>query len=67
MMADSISRQIARFARELQFDDLPNDVVHEVKRYLYDSVGCAFGGFYTKDVQIMRTTANTCPPSMPPW
>jgi 2-methylcitrate dehydratase len=21
---------------------------------LYDSVGCAFGGFYTKDVQIMR-------------
>jgi 2-methylcitrate dehydratase len=53
-MADSISRQIARFARELQYENLPNDVVHEVKRYLYDSVGCAFGGFYTKDVQIMR-------------
>lgn len=53
-MADSISRQIARFARELQYDDLPNDVVHEVKRYLYDSVGCAFGGYYTKDVQVLR-------------
>ncbi|MFC1619919.1 MmgE/PrpD family protein [Candidatus Neomarinimicrobiota bacterium] len=53
-MADSISRQIARFALELQYEDLPNDVVREVKRYLYDSIGCAFGGFYTKDVQIMR-------------
>ncbi|UCH11704.1 MAG: MmgE/PrpD family protein [Fidelibacterota bacterium] len=53
-MADSISRQIARFALQLQYDDLPGDVVHEVKRYLYDSIGCAFGGFYTKDVQILR-------------
>ncbi len=50
----SISRQMARFALDLQYDDLPADVVYEVKRYLYDSIGCAFGGFYTRDVQIMR-------------
>ncbi|UCD39372.1 MAG: MmgE/PrpD family protein [Fidelibacterota bacterium] len=53
-MADSISRQIARFALELKYEDLPADVMHEVKRYLYDSIGCAFGGYYTKDVQILR-------------
>jgi 2-methylcitrate dehydratase len=50
----SISRQMARFALDLTYNDLPADVVHEVKRYLYDSIGCAFGGFYTRDVQIMR-------------
>ncbi len=50
----SISRQMARFTLDLQYDDLPADVVHEVKRYLYDSIGCAFGGFYTRDAQIMR-------------
>ncbi len=53
-METSISRQMARFALELQYTDLPLDVVREVKRYLYDSVGCAFGGFNTRDVQIMR-------------
>lgn len=53
-MEASISRQMARFALKLQYSDLPPDVVGEVKRYLYDSVGCAFGGFNTRDVQIMR-------------
>ncbi len=53
-METSLSRQMARFALELQYTDLPPDVVREVKRYLYDSVGCAFGGFNTRDVQIMR-------------
>lgn len=50
----SISRQIARFALDLHYDDLPADVVHEVKRHLYDSLGCAFGGYHSRDVQIMR-------------
>lgn len=52
-MSDSISRQMARFALELQFDDLPDTVVQAVKRFLYDSVGCAFGGYYTRDVQVI--------------
>ena len=34
--------------------DLPESVVNEVKRYLYDSVGCAYGGYHTKDVSILR-------------
>ena len=53
-MSLSIARQIARYALELQFDDLPSEVVHEVKRYLYDSIGCAFGGFYSRDVAAIR-------------
>ncbi len=53
-MSDSISRQIARFACQLSYKDLPEAVVTEVKRYLYDSVGCSFGGYHTKDVKILR-------------
>jgi 2-methylcitrate dehydratase len=53
-MADTISRKMARFATNLRYGDLPLNVRDEVKRYLYDSIGCAFGGYHTKDVQIMR-------------
>jgi 2-methylcitrate dehydratase len=53
-MATPISQQIAEFAVGLKYADLPSDVVHEVKRYLYDSVGCAYGGYHTKDVNILR-------------
>lgn len=53
-MNKSISRTIAEFAVNLQYKDLPKEVIHEVKRYLYDSIGCAFGGYYTKDVRIIR-------------
>ncbi len=53
-MNKSISRQIAEFAVNLEFEDLPSEVINEVKRYLYDSIGCAFGGYHTKDVNILR-------------
>ncbi len=53
-MQKSISRQIAEFTVKLKYKDLPENVVHEVKRFLYDSVGCAYGGYHTKDVNILR-------------
>ncbi len=54
-MQKSISRQISEFAVNLKYKDLPENVVHEVKRYLYDSVGCAYGAYHTKDVNIIRS------------
>jgi len=53
-MNKSISRTISEFAINLKYEDLPTEVVNEVKRFLYDSIGCAFGGFFTKDVNILR-------------
>jgi 2-methylcitrate dehydratase len=53
-MQKSISRQIAEFAVNLKYEDLPQNVIHEVKRFLYDSIGCAYGGYQTKDVNILR-------------
>jgi 2-methylcitrate dehydratase len=53
-MNKSISRQIAEFAHELTYDNLPENVVYEVKRFLYDSIGCAIGSMHTPDVNIIR-------------
>ncbi len=53
-MNESFSRQIARFACNLRYEDLPEKVVQETKRFLFDSFGCAFGGYHTKDVKILH-------------
>lgn len=53
-MEKSISRQISEFAVNLKYSDLPEEVIFEVKRYLYDSIGCAYGGYHTRDVNIIR-------------
>ena len=53
-MDQTISQQIAEFAIGLNYEMLPDEVVHEAKRFLYDSVGCAYGGYHTDDVRILR-------------
>ncbi len=53
-MEATISRQIAEYAVNLRYEDLPKEVIHEVKRYLYDSIGCALGAMHTKDVNIIK-------------
>ncbi len=49
----SFSRRMARFALGLNYDDLPAEVVQAVKRFLYDSVGCAYGAMDTRDVKAL--------------
>ena len=53
-MYKSISRTISEFAMNLRYENLPANVINEVKRFLYDSIGCAYGGSITKDVNILR-------------
>jgi 2-methylcitrate dehydratase len=45
---------MAEFAANLNFADLPPEVVDQTKRFLYDSVGCAFGSMHTDDVGAIR-------------
>jgi 2-methylcitrate dehydratase len=49
----SISRQIARYVHALRYESLPPEVVECTKRFIYDSIGCAFGGYGTEDVRVM--------------
>ena len=53
-MKETISRKIAKFAINLKYEDIPSNVIYEVKRFLYDSIGCALGGYHTKDVNIIH-------------
>ena len=53
MSADgTITATMARWAEKLSFDDLSADAVHEARRYLLDSLGCALGGYEPHDVKI---------------
>lgn len=40
-----IREKLAAIAFELCYDDLPAEVVHETKRLIIDTVGCAVGGY----------------------
>jgi 2-methylcitrate dehydratase len=48
----TITARMAEWAASLRYEDLPADVVHEAKRYLLDSVGCALGGLLQEDAEI---------------
>ena len=52
-MEKTISRKISEFAVNLKYEDLPDEVIQDVKRYLYDSVGCAYGSMDTRDVNAI--------------
>ncbi|GAH77498.1 unnamed protein product, partial [marine sediment metagenome] len=40
----NFTSELAGFIAEIQFDDLPWAAVHEAKRILLDSIGCALPG-----------------------
>jgi len=50
----TITRIISDWAAGVRYEDLPTEVVHEAKRFLMDSVGCALGGAQQHDVHIAR-------------
>ena len=54
---DDLTKQLSSFIADLQFEDLPEDVVHETKRVLLDSIGCAIGGLSMKRGKIARKLA----------
>ena len=53
----NLAEKIARFATDLEYEDLPPATVHEVKRRLIDSMGCAMGAWTAPPVRIARQLA----------
>jgi 2-methylcitrate dehydratase len=41
----SVAHELAKFINDLAFRDLPPDVIHQTKRVLIDTLGCAIGGY----------------------
>ena len=50
--AETITAEMARWAADLQFDDIPDSAIREARRYLLDTLGCALGGFKQEDAEI---------------
>jgi 2-methylcitrate dehydratase len=48
---ESISQRWAHFALRLNYKDIPSEALEEAKRFLLDSVGCAFSALDNKDTQ----------------
>jgi len=48
---ETISQRWAKFARGLNYKDIPSVAIKEAKRFLLDSVGCAFSALDNKDTQ----------------
>ena len=57
-MTKSLAHQLAEFACSLQFEDLSKEVVHEVKRRVIDSAGCAIGAWNEEPCVIARKVAS---------
>src|SRR5438309_6097497 len=58
MATKTLAHQLANFACELKFEDLSKDVVHEVKRRVIDSLGCALGAWNEEPCVIARKVAS---------
>ena len=48
----SMAEMLARYATELKYEDLPEDIVRTAKRTILDTFGCAFGGYNAGPSQI---------------
>ncbi|MHC2994587.1 MAG: MmgE/PrpD family protein [Candidatus Atribacteria bacterium] len=48
---ETISQKWAKFALGLNYKDIPSEALEEAKRFLLDSVGCAFSALDNKDTQ----------------
>ena len=53
----TLAERLAEFAVGLQFEDLPGPVVHEVKRRVIDSLGCAIRAWNEEPCVIARKVA----------
>ncbi len=51
-MSETITAKMAQWTTQLKFEDLGDKAIHEARRYLLDSLGCAFGGYRQEDARI---------------
>lgn len=49
---ENITAPMARWAAGLTYEQISKEAVHEARRYLLDSLGCALGGYQQHDCRI---------------
>jgi 2-methylcitrate dehydratase len=56
---DKIVERLSSYTTSLEFEDIPPDVVHQGKRLLVDTLGCALGGYTSEPSKLARAMART--------
>jgi 2-methylcitrate dehydratase len=54
---DHSTKSIAEFATRLRYADLPAELIHDCKRRIIDTIGCAIAAFDDEPVRIARAVA----------
>src|ERR671924_1725029 len=62
---DHTTELLSTYACRLTYQDLPPEVVHQVKRTLVDTFGCALGGFSAEPSTIARRLASRVTSNLP--
>ena len=58
-MSKTIARRIAEWVSSLTIEDIPQEVIEEVKKRFIDTIGVAIGAFYEEPVKIARWLAES--------
>jgi 2-methylcitrate dehydratase len=53
----NLAEQLADYVHSINYQDIPENVVHETKKRIVDSLGCAIGAFNADPVRISRKVA----------
>ena len=61
----TIAEQLSSYAVGLRYDDLPSEVVHQAKRLIIDTLGCAVGGYDSEPARVAREVAATVTSKQP--
>src|SRR5215210_7860499 len=64
-MTSTLVERLSAYTAGLRYEDLPAEVVHQAKRVIIDSVGCALGGYWSEPARIARDVAATVRSSEP--
>jgi len=59
MTANTIVEQLSSYVSGMRYEDLPREVVHQAKRLMVDSVGCALGGWGSEPAVIACDVAGS--------
>lgn len=54
----TIAKSLSDYTASLRYGDLPPDVVHQAKRLLVDTIGCAIGGYESLPGTVARAVAD---------
>jgi 2-methylcitrate dehydratase len=49
-----VARRLAEQVRKFRFEEIPPDVIHQTKRLILDTLGCAIGGFGSDASRIIQ-------------